>query len=58
MDNMCENCIYFSYDSEYEDYICTMEMDEDEVYRLNAFKKEKCPFFRDGDEYAVVRKQV
>jgi hypothetical protein len=58
MDNMCEKCIYFSYDSEYEDYICTMDMDEDEVYRLSSFKKEKCPFFRDGDEYSVVRKQV
>ena len=29
----CEYCINFEYDDEYEEYVCTVDMDEDEVYR-------------------------
>ena len=51
----CENCAYFAYDEEYEEYFCTAVLDEDEVYRISQTKK--CPYFRDGDEYKIVRKQ-
>ena len=33
-------------------------MDEDEVVRLMTDKHYRCPYFRNGDEYAVVRKQM
>ncbi len=53
--DLCDRCAYFAYDDYEEAYLCTVAMDEDDVYRLGAQKQ--CPYFRDGDEYAVVRKQ-
>lgn len=44
------------YDEEYEEYCCTADLDEDELYRLMNGGR-GCPYYRDGDEYAVVRKQ-
>ena len=48
----------YPYDEDYEEYICDAAMDEDDYNRLreNAFKG--CPYYRDGDEYRVVRKQL
>lgn len=52
----CETCAYYMYDDDYEDYICTADIDEDEAARI--FREGKgCPYYRNGDEYAVVRKQ-
>lgn len=53
----CENCINFYYDYDYEEYMCGISMDEDEIYRLNNDKKACCPYFRAGDEYTIVKKQ-
>lgn len=53
----CENCAYYSYDDEYEEYYCGANLDEDEIYRLMQNNYKKCPYFRDGDEYKIVRKQ-
>lgn len=33
-------------------------MDEDEYIRLMTDRHFQCPFYRNGDEYAVVRKQM
>ena len=27
----CDNCWYYDYDEEYEEYYCMMDLDEDEV---------------------------
>jgi hypothetical protein len=55
--DLCEMCAYFAYD-EYEDAdVCMVSMDEDEVYRLQTGIQKQCPYFREDDEYAVVRKQ-
>ena len=54
----CEECMNFVYDEEYEEYLCGMDMDEDEIYRLNTESKYGCPYFRRGDEYTIVRKQI
>lgn len=54
---MCEECALYCYDEEFEEYYCSADMDEDDVYRLNAFAKAQCPYFRGGDEYEIVRKQ-
>ena len=53
----CEYCAYYTYD-EYDDwYVCEMNLDEDEMVRFLSGHTKECPYFRDGDEYAVVRKQ-
>ena len=30
----CETCTYFTYDEDYECYVCDIDMDEDEYVRL------------------------
>lgn len=54
----CENCTYYTYDEEYECYVCDVNMDEDEYSRLLSDKEYQCPYWRDGNEYAVVKKQM
>lgn len=54
----CESCTYYIYDEDYESYVCDKNMDEDEYIRLMADRYFQCPFYRNGDEYAVVRKQM
>ena len=54
----CESCTYYIYDEDYESYGCDKNMDEDEYIRLMTDRYFQCPFYRNGDEYAVVRKQM
>ena len=54
----CESCTYYIYDEDYESYVCDENMDEDEYTRLMTDRHFQCPFYRNGDEYAVVRKQM
>ena len=44
----CESCVFYLYDEEYDDYVCDMDLDEDEMAR---------PFWRPGDDYLTARKQ-
>lgn len=53
----CENCMNCVYDEEYEEYTCSVNMDEDEYVRLVSGHYKQCPYFRFGDEYSIVRKQ-
>ena len=46
------------YDEDYEAYMCDMDMDEDEYAHLMSDERYSCPYYRNGDEYAVVRKQM
>ena len=34
MGGKCESCVYYSYDEEYDDYICEVDLDEDEMVRF------------------------
>ena len=54
----CDSCTYFTYDEDYECYVCAINMDEDEYMRLISDQHYQCPYYRNGDEYAVVRKQM
>lgn len=54
----CDTCAYFTYDDDYEDYVCDINMDEDDYRRLVESKYTQCPFYRDGDDYKVVRHQM
>lgn len=52
----CEMCAYYDYDEDYDDYLCIMNMDEDETARFYG-SHSSCPYFRFYDEYKIVRKQ-
>ncbi|MBR0085620.1 MAG: hypothetical protein IJL97_03625 [Lachnospiraceae bacterium] len=54
----CETCAYYEYDEEDEMYYCTVNMDEDDFGRLAQSRYKGCPYYRSGDEYAVVRHQI
>ena len=54
----CEECMNFSYDEDYECYTCMMNLDEDELYKFMCGKFPDCPYYRPGDEYTIVRKQI
>lgn len=53
----CEQCLYCEYDEEYGENVCTMNLDEDEYERTLNGKTKRCPYFRFGDDYTIVRKQ-
>ena len=58
MDSLCSECAYLTYDDEYDEYVCDAEVDEDDYYRLLTGSFKRCPYYRYGDEYKVVRKQL
>lgn len=55
--NECETCWHYDYDEEYDEYYCIMDLDEDEVYRILCAKNQRCPYYRQGDEYYLARRQ-
>ena len=57
MGNECETCWYYDYDEEYDEYYCMMDLDEDEVYRLYTNPNPHCPYYRQGDDYTLARRQ-
>ena len=54
----CEQCAYFVYNEETDQYECeaTGVLDEDDIAHFGD-KSRGCPYFRFYDEYAIVRKQ-
>ncbi len=57
MESQCETCWYYDYDEEYEEYYCMMDLDEDEYYRAFSTPQSRCPFYRQGDDYTLARRQ-
>ena len=55
--NECESCWHYDYDEEFDEYYCMMDLDEDEVYRFFATPKSRCPYYRQGDDYTLARRQ-
>lgn len=53
----CDSCAYLTYDEDYEDYVCDVNMDEDDYARIAFQKFEGCPYYCSGDEYRIARKQ-
>ena len=53
----CETCCFYNYDEEYDEYICDVDLDEDEMARYLSRSTAACPFFEPGDEYKIVQKQ-
>ena len=56
--NCCDTCTFYIYDDDYECYICYRDLDEDEMSRFLSDQYFQCPYYRCGDEYKVVRKQM
>ena len=54
----CDYCANYAYDEEDECYYCDINLDEDEMYRFLSSNYRECPYFKSGDEYAVVRHQI
>lgn len=57
MADQCEYCAYFVYDEYAGQYLCEQDLDEDELYRFMTQQTKGCPYFKDGDEYKLVRRQ-
>jgi len=59
--NNCDKCIFNTYDEMTGEQYCDCGMDEDELIRFMTARRDKamaCPYFRDGDEYGIVRHQM
>lgn len=54
----CDTCNYYVYDEDYEEYVCDVNMDEDDVARLFSDSHFNCPYYKSDDEYKIVRKQM
>lgn len=53
----CDDCLYFDFDEEWQEEICTLDLDEDEWVRLISSRDAVCPYYRFYDEYKTVQKQ-
>ncbi len=53
----CETCWHYDYDEEFDEYYCMMDLDEDEHYRFFSSGQNRCPFYRQGDDYTLARRQ-
>lgn len=56
--NICDACVNYVYDEDYECYSCMANLDEDDMYRFLTARQQECPYFRLDDEYGVVRHQM
>ena len=54
----CDTCMYLVYDEEYDEDVCQINMDEDELSRFLSDSHSSCPYYRMGDDYTIVRKQL
>ena len=53
----CETCEHFEWDDEMQDYVCNIDLDEDEVYRFESYRDVVCHYYKFYDEYKSVQKQ-
>ena len=58
MASNCEECVHYDYDDEVDAWFCTMDLDEDEMVKFITGNFHQCPYFKMGDEYRIVRKQM
>lgn len=54
----CDYCNNLVFDDELEEYVCDVNMDEDDYARLLNSKYKQCPYYQSNDEYKVVRHQM
>ena len=54
----CEECEYYDYDEQTDEYFCKMSLDEDEMVKFLSGKNRSCPYYKYYDEYKSVHKQI
>ena len=54
----CDSCANYTYDEEYEEYFCDINMDEDDQMRFMCSAEYECPYYQVNDAYKIVRKQM
>lgn len=57
MQDLCEACLFGEYDEEFEEYTCAALWEEDVAARYLEGQYKRCPYFRPGDDYTIVRRQ-
>lgn len=55
--NGCEQCLYGEWDEAWGETTCNALWDEDVAARMREGQYAQCPYFRPGDDYAIVRRQ-
>ena len=55
--DQCENCMYYDYDEDNEEYYCMVDLDQDDYERFLRQAQNHCPMFRFCDDYTLARKQ-
>lgn len=53
----CESCSNYIYDDDCGYYICSVNLDEDEMCRFLSGSFFECNYFQLDDEYQIVKKQ-
>jgi hypothetical protein len=53
----CESCAYYDVIDEAGTLGCTIDVDEDELYRERQGGRGGCPYYKFYDEYKSVRRQ-
>lgn len=54
----CESCEFYVYDEEWEEYNCSLSLDEDEMVNFLSRNTSHCPYYRYYDEYKSVHRQI
>lgn len=54
----CDYCNNMVYDEETEQFVCDVDMDEDDYARLLTSEYKECPYYQSNDEYKIVRHQM
>lgn len=54
----CESCVFYDYDEDMESYVCTVNLDQDDMGRFVSGTTRSCPYYRFYDEYKSVHKQI
>ena len=54
----CDSCEFYDYDEEYEEYVCTARLDQDDMENFLGKRTRSCPYYRFYDEYKSVHKQI
>ena len=57
MSNNCESCEHYDYDEYLDEYVCNVDLDEDEYLDYLTKKSSGCPYYKFYDEYKSVQKQ-
>ena len=54
----CESCVFYDYDEDMESYVCTVNLDQDDMGHFVSGTTKACPYYRFYDEYKSVHKQI